>query len=343
MFKKFAALLLLAGATVPAQAAETLTVVSFGGDNKVAQDKAFYQPFSAQHNASVIASEYNGEMAKIKVMADTGYTNWDVVEVETPELVRGCSDGLFEQLDWSKLGKKEDFLDAAVSDCGVGIFIWSTLLTYDSSKLAEAPTSWADFWDTERFPGKRGLRRGAKFTLEFALLADGVQLDDLYKVLGTKEGVDRAFRKLDQLKANIQWWEAGAQPLQWLASGDVVMTSAYNGRITTAQKEGRPFVMQWNGSLYDVDHWAIVKGSKNKALAEKFIALANRPEQQKVFAEAIPYGPTNIHTLALIDPAIRPALPTAPENLAHARAMDTEFWIDHGEALEQRFFAWASQ
>ncbi len=343
MFKKLAALLLLAGVAVQTQAADTLTVVSFGGDNKVAQEKAFYQPFSKENNVSVIASEYNGEMAKIKVMADTGFTSWDVVEVETPELLRGCSEDLFEKLDWSKLGKKKDFIDASVSECGVGIFIWSTLLTYDSKKLAVAPTGWADFWDTTRFPGKRGLRRGAKFTLEFALLADGVQLNDLYKVLGTKEGVDRAFRKLDQLKPNIQWWESGAQPLQWLASGDVVMTSAYNGRISTAQKEGLPFVMQWNGSLYDIDHWAIVKGTKNKALAEKFIALANRPEQQKVFAEAIPYGPTNINTLALIDPAIRSVLPTAPENLEHARAIDTEFWIDHGEELEQRFFAWASQ
>ncbi|MCY1396917.1 Bacterial extracellular solute-binding protein [compost metagenome] len=265
------------------------------------------------------------------------------MEVESPELIRGCSEGLFEPLDWSKLGKQEDFLPAAVSDCGAGIFIWSTVLTYDSNKLKTAPSSWADFWDVQKYPGKRGLRRGAKFTLEFALLADGVKMEDLYKVLGTREGVDRAFRKLDQIKPNIQWWEAGAQPLQWLAAGDVVMTSAYNGRVTTAQKEGRDFAIQWNGSLYDLDHWAIVKGSKNKAQAEQFIALANSPEYQKVFAEAIPYGPTNTHTIDLIDPAIRTKLPTAPQNLENARAMDTEFWIDHGEELEQRFNAWASK
>ncbi|SDH36407.1 ABC transporter substrate-binding protein [Pseudomonas panipatensis] len=343
MFKKVAALILLAGAAAQLQAAEKLAVVSFGGDNKLAQEKAFYKPFSTQYNADIEATEYNGEMAKIKVMADTGAVSWDVVEVESPELIRGCSEGLFEQLDWSKLGKREDFLDAAVSDCGAGIFIWSTVLTYDSSKFAQGPANWADFWDLKKFPGKRGLRRGAKFTLEFALLADGVKQEDLYKVLGTSEGVDQAFRKLDQIKPYIQWWEAGAQPLQWLAAGDVVMTSAYNGRVTTAQKEGRPFVMQWNGSLYDLDHWAIVKGSKHKALAEQFIALANSPERQKVFAEAIPYGPTNKHTIDLIDPAIRAKLPTAPQNLEHARATDTEFWIDHGEELEQRFNAWASK
>ncbi|MCP8464353.1 polyamine ABC transporter substrate-binding protein [Pseudomonas sp. ZM23] len=342
MFKKVAALMLLAGGAAQLHA-ETLTVVSFGGDNKVAQEKAFYKPFAEQAKVTVQGAEYNGEMAKIKVMADTGKTSWDVVEVESPELMRGCSEGLFEQLDWSRLGKQGDFLDAAVSDCGVGIFIWSTVLTYDAKKLASAPTSWADFWDVKKYPGKRGLRRGAKFTLEFALEADGVKQADLYKVLGTKEGVDRAFKKLDELKPYIQWWEAGAQPLQWLAAGDVVMTSAYNGRVATAQKEGRDFAIQWNGSIYDLDHWAIVKGSPNKELAERFIALANKPEHQKVFAENIPYGPTNKNTIPLIDPAIATKLPTAPQNLENARAMDTEFWIDHGEELEQRFNAWASK
>ncbi|MDH4557088.1 ABC transporter substrate-binding protein [Pseudomonas sp. BN417] len=343
MSKKVAVLALLSACATPLFASESLTVVSFGGDNRQAQEKAFYRPFTAAFSAPVHAADYNGEMAKIKVMADTGQTTWDVVEVETPELLRGCSEGLFEPLDWSKLGKQDDFLPAAVSECGVGIFIWSTVLTYDASKLKGTPQGWADFWDLQKFPGKRGLRRGAKFTLEFALLADGVAQQDLYKVLASKEGVDRAFRKLDQIKSSIQWWEAGAQPLQWLASGDVVMTSAYNGRVTTAQKEGRPFNIQWNGSLYDLDHWAIVKGSKKKEQAEQFIAFASKPEQQRQFVETIPYGPSNIHTIGLLDAGTSKNLPTAPQNLENARATDTEFWIDHGEELEERFNAWASK
>lgn len=346
MNKKFAAVLTLTALTAltgTASAAEKLTVVSFGGNNRQAQEKMFYAPFTAQKGVAITADDYNGEMAKIRVMADTGKTSWDVVEVETPELLRGCSEGLFEPLDWSRIGKKEDFLPAAVSDCGVGIFIWSTVLTYDPRKIKNAPQSWADFWDVKKYPGKRGLRRGAKFSLEFALLADGVAKDDLYKVLGTEEGVQRAFRKLDQIKPDIQWWESGAQPLQWLAAGDVVMTSAYNGRVTSAQNDGQSFAMQWNGSLYDLDHWAIVKGSPNKALAETFIAFASEPVQQKNFVETIPYGPSNKNAVPLVDAAVGKKLPTSPENLQHARATDAEFWIDHGEDLEERFTAWANK
>ncbi|TDS98073.1 MULTISPECIES: ABC transporter substrate-binding protein [Rahnella] len=342
MFKKIALTTLLAGLVFQAQA-ESLTVISFGGLNKDAQDKAFYKPFAATGKGTIEPGEYNGEMARIRAMVETKQVGWDVVEVESPELIRGCDEGLFEPLDWSKLGDKTQYVPGAVTECGAGIFLWSTVLTYDASKLKKAPTSWADFWDVKDFPGKRALRKSAKFTLEIALLADGVKREDIYKVLATPAGVERAFKKLDQIKPNIQWWESGAQPLQWLVSGDVVMTSAYNGRVSAAQGEGHDFKMVWDNSLYDLDSWAIVKGSRHKDLAEQFIAFANKPENQKVFAETIPYGPTEKSVTGMIDPKYAQNLPTAEKNLAGALQVDTHFWIEHGEDLEQRFNAWAAK
>ncbi|MEG3131252.1 ABC transporter substrate-binding protein [Pantoea cypripedii] len=341
MVKKLAVLIF---ATIALQAqAETLTVISFGGTNKDAQDKAFYKPFTAAGKDTIDAGEYNGEMARIRAMVETKQVGWDVVELETPELLRGCDEGLFETLDWSKLGNKSDFIPGSVSECGAGIFVWSTVLTYDADKLKTAPTSWADFWDVKKFPGKRALRKSAKYTLEIALMADGVKREDVYKVLATPAGVDRAFKKLDELKPNIQWWESGAQPLQWLVSGDVVMASAYNGRVGTAQAEGHNFKIVWDGGLYDLDNWAIVKGSKHKALAEQFIAFANQPENQKVYAENIPYGPTNIKAGALLAPERLKQLPTSPDNLAKSVQVDANFWLEHGEELEQRFNSWAAK
>ncbi|MDK2634895.1 ABC transporter substrate-binding protein [Pantoea stewartii subsp. indologenes] len=341
MMKKIAAMV-LAGVALQAQA-ETLTVVSFGGTNKDAQDKAFYKPFMAVGKDSIEAGEYNGEMARIRAMVETKQIGWDVVELETPELERGCEEGLFETLDWSKIGNKADFAKGSVSECGAGFFVWSTVLTYDGNKLKTAPTSWADFWDVEKFPGKRALRKSAKYTLEIALMADGVKREDVYKVLATPAGVDRAFKKLDVLKPHIQWWESGAQPLQWLVSGDVTLASAYNGRIGTAQAEGHNFKIVWDGNLYDFDNWAIVKGSKHKALAEKFIAFSLQPENQKVYAENIPYGPANIKAGKLLAADRLAQLPTAPENMAKAVQVNATFWLEHGEELEQRFNAWAAK
>ncbi|MEE1864882.1 ABC transporter substrate-binding protein [Pseudomonas auratipiscis] len=334
---------LLLAAMASSSMADEITVISFGGVSKDVQSEAFYKPFEKATGNKVIAGEYNGEMGRIKVMVDTNSVNWDIVQVEAPELIRGCEEGMFEQLDMAHLGKEEDFVPGTLSDCGAGLLIWSMAMAYNSEKLSAAPTGWNDFWDTQKFPGKRSLRKGAKYTLEIALMADGVDYSDIYTVLGTKEGVDRAFNKLDQIKSSIQWWEAGAQPMQFLASGDVVMSTAFNGRVFSAQESGAPVQIVWKGSIYAIDSWAIPKGSKNKAVAEQFIEFSLRPENQKIHTVKLGYGSTNLHTASLLDPAMATRLNSAPANLAQAIPMNNEFWVDHGEELEQRFNAWVAK
>jgi putative spermidine/putrescine transport system substrate-binding protein len=337
-------LAMLFAASAPALAqSESLTVISFGGATKAAQDAAYFKPFEQSGAGTVVAGESNGELSKVKAMVDIGQVTWDVVEVESPELLRGCEEGLFERLDPAVLGESASYMPGTVSECGVASYVWSMVLAYNADKLASAPSSWADFWDVSRFPGKRGLRKGAKYTLEAALLADGVKREDLYKVLETPDGVARAFRKLDQIKPHIQWWEAGAQPPQWLVAGDVVMSAAYNGRIAAAQKEGSKLAIVWSGNLYDPDHWAIVRGSPNKALAERFIVFASQAETQKTFSSQIPYGPVHKDALAALPAATQQQLPTAPANLAEAQLVSAEFWVNHGEELEERFNAWAAR
>lgn len=322
--------------------AADLTVISFGGANKAAQVKAFYEPWEKAGNGKIVAGEYNGEMAKVKAMVDTKSVSWNLVEVESPELSRGCDEGMFEELDPALFGDAADYVPGAIQPCGVGFFVWSTVMAYNADKLKTAPTSWADFWDTKKFPGKRGLRKGAKYTMEFALMADGVAPKDVYKVLVTKEGQDRAFKKLDELKPSIQWWEAGAQPPQFLASGDVVMSSAYNGRIAAVQKESNLKVV-WNGGIYDFDAWAIPKGAKNVEEAKRFIAYSVKPEQQKTYSENIAYGPANSNAVSLLSDEVKKDMPTTPENIANQVQIDVGFWADNSEQLEQRFNAWAAK
>jgi putative spermidine/putrescine transport system substrate-binding protein len=247
-------------------------------------------------------------------------------------------------MDWSKLGGNDKFLPAAVDDCGVGAIVWSTALSYDANRLKEAPKSWADFWDVNKFPGKRGIRRGPKYALEFALMADGVRPADVYKMLATPEGIDRAFKKLDQLKPHIVWWESGAQPLQLLASGEVVMTTAYNGRISGINKtEGKNFKVVWPGSLYAIDSWVILKDSPNKDQAMEFIAFASQPENQVKLPEYIAYGLPNKDAAAKVPADLQKDLPTATDNLLGAAALDADFWIDNIEELNKRFNAWLAQ
>ena len=325
--------------------ARDLTIVSWGGAYQEAQRKAYFDPFMKKTGKKVLDESYNGEMAKIRAMVESNNVTWDVVQVESPELINACEQGLLEIIDWSRVGGKESFIPSAImGECGVGTIVWAHVIAYDADKIkGEGPKNWADFWNFKKWPGKRALRKNAKPSLEIALIADGVPAADVYKVLSSEAGIQRAFNKLDELKPHLQWWEAGAQPPQWLASGDVIMTSAYNGRISAAIKEGRNFKIVWAGQNYAVDSWVIVKGSPNIDLAYDFIKFSSQPENQAVSAAAVPYGPTHVKAVASVDPKIAPDLPTYPANLVGSVATDAEWWVDHIEELSERFNVWAAQ
>lgn len=327
-----------------AQSSRPLTVVSWGGAYQEAQKKVFFEPFKAATGIQLIDESWDGGIGVLRSKVEGGTdSGWDVVQVESEELTIGCDEGLFEPIDYSKIGGKDAYMPAAVHECGVGAIVYDFVLAYDKDKLKTAPAGWADFFDTTKFPGKRALRQGAKSNLEIALMADGVAPADVYKVLATPEGVDRAFAKLGTIKKDVVWWKAGAQPPQLLASGEVVMTSAYNGRIDAANvNDKRNFGIQWNGGLFTIDSWVILKTSPNKEDAYKFLAFAGDPVNQAKLPEAIAYGVTANAAMALIDPKRLPDLPNAPDNIANAVQISDAFWIENIDRLTEKFNTWAA-
>jgi putative spermidine/putrescine transport system substrate-binding protein len=332
-----------AGGPLAAQARD-LTVVSWGGNYQDAQKRIYFEPYAKLSGKPLLDESWDGGYGVLQAKVKAGTPNWDAVQVEAEELALGCTDGLYEKVDWSKLGGKGAFLPAAVNDCGVGAIVWSTGIAYDSDKLPKGPTSWADFWNVAKFPGKRALRKGPKYALEFALMADGVAPADVYAMLATPEGVNRAFRKLNEIKAHTIWWEAGAQPLQLLSSGEVVMTTAYNGRIAGINRtEGKRFSFVFPGSIYAIDSWVVLKNSPNKDAAFGFIAFASKAENQSKLPEFVAYGLTNLEAVKKVPEKYLAELPTAPGNLKDAIPLDAGFWTDHSEELTKRFNAWLAQ
>ena len=194
------------------------------------------------------------------------------------------------------------------------------------------------------------MRKGAKPNLEFALIADGVPAKDVYKVLATAAGVDRAFAKLDTIKKDVIWWEAGAQPPQLLADGEVIMTTAYNGRIFNAvASEGKPFKIVWDGQILDLDLWVIPKGAKNKETALDFLKFSTSTEQLAAQASYISYGPARMSSGPLVgkfhnkDIDMAPQMPTNPANMTNAVQSNFEFWADNADQLGERFNAWLAK
>ena len=166
---------------------------------------------------------------------------------------------------------------------------------------------------------------------------------EVYTVLATREGVDRAFRKLDTIKKDVVWWEAGAQAPQLLASGEVVMTTAWNGRISGANKEGKHFRIVWDHPLLDTDYWVIPHGAKNQAASYAFIKWTVQPENLSRMPAYIPYGPVTAAATAAVPAKYAADLPTTPANGATAFATDYGFWGDQGEELRKRFTTWLGQ
>jgi putative spermidine/putrescine transport system substrate-binding protein len=330
--------------SLSASAADKLTVVTFGGAFENAATKAFFEPFTAQTGTEIVREQYDGGLAKLRGMVEAGNTTWDLIDLESNDAIAGCDEGLLQKLDPKLLGDESDFIPGAILPCAVASMIWSTVYAYDTSKMTTAPTTMADFFDTAKFPGKRGVRKNPKGALEWALIADGVPAADVYSTLSTSEGLDRAFKKLSTIKQDIVWWEAGSQPPQLLADGAVAMTMAYNGRIRVAQLEDkRPFAIVWDGQVYDYEWWGIPKGAKNEEASKKFIEYASSPENIWKLSNYIPYAPPRKSAIPQIDKEVLPHLPTAPDNFNNALQIDSEFWADNFDSINSRFVSWLAE
>ncbi|MDO5632206.1 MAG: ABC transporter substrate-binding protein [Paracoccus sp. (in: a-proteobacteria)] len=343
----------LGALAVPASA--DVNLLSWGGAYGNSHLEAYVKPFQAETGIKVNMADADNPATPIKAMVEAGNITTDVASVEYADAVRLCDEGLLETIDPAILTVAEDgtaieddFIDGAITDCFVATDVYSMVLAYDDSKFADAkPSTPADFFDLAAFPGKRTMRKGAKFNLEFALMADGVAPDEVYDLLTTPEGVDRAFAKLDTIKNDTIWWEAGAQPPQLLADGEVTMAYAFNGRIfNAAHGENKPFKIVWDGQIYEMEGWIVPKGAPNLEEALKFITWTTAPAPQARAAEFISYGPPRRSAAALVgniegsDVPMGPNLPTTAENLTNALGSNLEFWVDHDAELNERFNSW---
>lgn len=281
-----------------------VTYVGFGGTFQDAERASWLEPF-AKETGIEVHEDQPIDIAKLKAMQESGNVTWDVISTSDSQ---GYDDA--ETLER---------IDCAVVDCrgfveGVDFngyrmpyYTWAVALAYNTDKLKEAPQGWADFFDTERFPGKRALwSQVTGDTLEVALIADGVKPEELYPL-----DVDRALKKLGTIKDDIIWFETGDECRQLLASGEAVMGNCWNGRIYDAQREGEPVGIQWNQCFQLLGALGVPKGAKNPENAMKLIAHMTSPENNAQLTNHISYGPTKEAALRSVNPEIADALPTS--------------------------------
>ncbi len=334
--KKTLIALAFASALTSAAQAQDMVFTSWGGTTQDAQAANWAAPFTEKGGPAVV-QDGPTDYGKIKAMVEAGAVTWDVVDVEYDWALQAGKAGLLEPLDFAVIDKSK--LDPRfVSDFAVGSFYYSFVLGWNPANFADAqPSTLADLFDTAKFPGKRTFYKwSAPGVIEAALLADGVAPDALYPL-----DLDRAFKKLDTIKADIIWWEGGAQSQQLLASGEAPIGFFWNGRISALQSDGMEVGVSWDQNITAADALVVPKGAKNKDAAMKFIAEATSAEGQAAFAAATGYAPINLGSADLMDPAVRATLPDA-QTAVQVNA-DMAYWAEHRDEIGNRWYAWQAQ
>ncbi|GHC72606.1 ABC transporter substrate-binding protein [Limoniibacter endophyticus] len=319
-----------------AWAEQSLVIADPGGPFTEGYRKAFYEPFTAATGITITGVARDAEpTAQFKSIVETGSYIWDVCTLTLSARLILEDEDLLEPLNLDP-AKVSNVMPEAVYPNMLGTDVYSTVLAYNTDTITEAPEGWSAFWDVERFPGRRSLRRNPIDTLEIALMADGVEPKDLYPL-----DVDRAFKKLDEIKSHVDvWWTGGAQSTQLLESGEVDMIAAWNARIQSAIDGGAPAKIVWNGGLYSIEGWGIPKGNPKADIAREFVAFCAQGDMQAKFTDDVAYGPTNLSAYDHIDPERAAILPTAPENLKVMSLASEPYWKENRAALSERFNSW---
>src|SRR5258708_14191336 len=276
---------------VPAQAGDQITFVSQGGAYQKAQTIAILDPAAKKLDITINQDSIPDAWPVIKSQVASGKPTWDVVDVPTGYCLRAGEPGLVEKLDFPKLPNGAAMPEAYRSPYSVAYEFYSSVLAYSQKKFSAeaAPNSWTDFWDVKKFPGRRALRNHPIATLEAALMADGVAPDKLYPL-----DVDRAFRKLEEIKPNITvWWTSRAQSAQLLNDGAVDMVMPWTGRVTALSKVGANDAFTCNQGVLQSTSLCILKDAPNLATAVRFLDEAVDPVNQANLPLHIDYGPAD--------------------------------------------------
>jgi putative spermidine/putrescine transport system substrate-binding protein len=320
----------------PKHEGTTLTFTSFGGVYQEAQRKGWLEPYAALTGVTWAEAEDSYPNPKIQAQVEAGTVEWDVVDAGN-DFGTNAHAHLLEPLDYTLI-KRDEILEGFAGDYRVADITYGVALAYNTEKTAgKVPEGWADFFDTAKIPGKRGLWKYATGgVLEFALMADGVKPADLYPL-----DVPKALAKLDTIKDDIVWWEGGAESQDLIGSGEVAMSMIWNGRGHSAKHiDGKPVEIQWNQQILTADYFVVPKGTPNKQVAMEFIAWATCANNNAAVSERIPYGPTNKNAKPADAVVADLAVTNVDENTAY---FDDDYLVDNFATLDEQFQAWLTK
>lgn len=312
----------------------TLTVATAGvADFLASMDEAFFQAFTWDTGAEVRHEEFGRDgVENLVSQVESGDILWDVMLIPASDVLAYANRELIEAIDYNIVDATSLYPELTMQH-GVGAMLYSTTMVYSVS-AETPPADWADFFNLDLFDGSRALRRSPVGTLEFALLADGVPMDELYPL-----DVARAFTMLETIREATLFYEDSKQPVELVRTGQVGLASAWS--VRTNLPDAASLVQpQWNQGMLSADAWVMARGTANADIAMNFINYATRAIPTANFTRLQPFGPVNKDALALLRPDIIGSLPNAPENFGSQFFENWSYWRDQRETLTAQFEDW---
>ncbi|WP_440311958.1 ABC transporter substrate-binding protein [Leucobacter chromiireducens] len=317
-------------------AGTTLTYAGPGGIFQEGQDEAIWQPFAKESGAVMQMDAFDA--GKLKAMVDGGNVSWDIVDTSQVDTARGCGT-LYEKIDRSLIDTSQLPEGTITDDCMIPNVMYGFVIAYNTEVFGDnPPKSAADFFDTKKFPGKRTVPQTTYVdpqNLEFPLLADGVDLDNL-----KPEHIDQAIAKYDSLGDDMIAWSTGAQAQQQLESGEAVMGYVWSGRGYGAAEAGAPIAPVWDEWLVAIDSTAIPKGAKDPAASHAAINYFLGAKQQAGMTELNSMSPVNVNAKPQVDDTLAAWLASSRFETGHVPNFD--FWVENYDAMATAWANWVT-
>ena len=331
---------------------ESFVFTSWGGAYQAAQRQAYIVPYQEQFGIDIV-EESPMEYAKIRAMVETQNFSWNVIDVGGRALWAEIAVDSLAPLDMSIVDNRNHVGTVRTVYGGGGGITWSTVLAYNTDVYPDnPPTSWADYFDRDKFPGRRGVRdayRGSWLMAGLALHPDWLDDPTLRQRLGqpTEADIQDYLDFWDQNKPDL-FWHTGSDCPQMLISGELDMCSAWNGRIFDAQQAGEPLGIAWEaGHLVGTGLMVMPKGLKEVdpdafEAGQRFIAWTGHPQINAEQSKYITYGPVNIRGAEYMDgPEYNTdSLPTSAANAPYAVIENEKFsgeWNDRWTEMWQGY------
>lgn len=313
----------------------TLTFVSWGGAYQDAQKQSVLDPFAKLSGATVL-DDGPTEYAKLQAQIANKQVSWDVVDLDGFYTPTRCGTELMK-LDWSIIDKSQ-VPEGMATDCSVPANVFGDVLAFNKDKVGAAPTSWADFFDVAKYPGKRAVSQSTDTgVFEAALLADGVSPDKLYPL-----DVPRAVRKLNSIRDHLVFYTSGSQAQQMLESGEVDMGIVWTSRARGAAESGAPVAVMWDQAFSTYESLAVPTGVKNPKAAMALINFYLGVDQQNEFAAMNGSGPVNTEATPAYKGDAGSFQITNPAYADKVVKIDMNYWGQNYKMLDDSYNGWVS-